>query len=351
VRVSCSAPGKLVLLGEYAVVYGHPAVVAAVDRRAHVRLVEPSGGRCSVAARGLAAAAFFRLGAKGALAWEDPAARLSLVERLLAAMTAQGSLDAPPAPFAAVLDTRPFFTAGAPPAKLGLGSSAALTVALASALQRWAGASAPTSRLARLGPLVALHRELQGGRGSGIDVASALLGGVLEYRLAGTGEPCCAGRLSLPSDLRLLAIWTGRPADTRAYLAHMEKRLASDGEAVVPVLEELGGISRAGVEALRSGGGAGWLAAVDAYVDALEGLGRVAGLDIVSEEHRRIRRLVAAHDGRYKPSGAGGGDVGVAFLPGPDAARAAAAAASRAGFTPLALAVTPTGLRLRALSG
>ncbi len=33
-----SAPGKMVLLGEYAVLFGAPAVVAAVNRRARVEL-------------------------------------------------------------------------------------------------------------------------------------------------------------------------------------------------------------------------------------------------------------------------------------------------------------------------
>ena len=40
-----SAPGKLFLLGEYAVLDGCPAVVAAVDRRVAVRS-RPIGGHC-----------------------------------------------------------------------------------------------------------------------------------------------------------------------------------------------------------------------------------------------------------------------------------------------------------------
>ena len=48
-RVTASAPGKLFLAGEYAVLAGAPALVAAVDRRAHVRAVlEPGAGPLDV---------------------------------------------------------------------------------------------------------------------------------------------------------------------------------------------------------------------------------------------------------------------------------------------------------------
>ncbi|MDH3638826.1 MAG: hypothetical protein OES09_10250, partial [Gammaproteobacteria bacterium] len=39
-RITASAPGKIVLLGEYAVLAGVPALVMAIDRRAEVQLTE-----------------------------------------------------------------------------------------------------------------------------------------------------------------------------------------------------------------------------------------------------------------------------------------------------------------------
>ena len=52
--IETSAPGKLVLLGEYSVLFGAPAIVAAVDRRAIVRLEGSAGDAWKVSAPGLA---------------------------------------------------------------------------------------------------------------------------------------------------------------------------------------------------------------------------------------------------------------------------------------------------------
>src|SRR5688572_30923249 len=46
-RSICSAPGKVILFGEHAVVYGHPAIAAATDQRTQVE-VDCCGGEFTV---------------------------------------------------------------------------------------------------------------------------------------------------------------------------------------------------------------------------------------------------------------------------------------------------------------
>lgn len=41
---SCSAPGKIILFGEHAVVYGYPAIALAIDKRVHCMAMESSHG-------------------------------------------------------------------------------------------------------------------------------------------------------------------------------------------------------------------------------------------------------------------------------------------------------------------
>ena len=42
--ISTSAPGSLMISGEHAVVYGHPAIVCAIDARVHITLTPADDG-------------------------------------------------------------------------------------------------------------------------------------------------------------------------------------------------------------------------------------------------------------------------------------------------------------------
>ena len=53
-KIEVSAPGKLVLIGEYGVLFGAPAVVMAVNRRARVELTPAEGARWILTAPELA---------------------------------------------------------------------------------------------------------------------------------------------------------------------------------------------------------------------------------------------------------------------------------------------------------
>lgn len=351
-RVALSAPGKLVLLGEYAVLFGAPAAVLAIDRRALARL-DPSGdGLWAVQAPGLISGpARFELAADGRVLWRAERSgdcdRLPLLEGLLGAAVGSGLIAADRLePAAMRLDTRAFFADDAAGRiKLGLGSSAALTAALASALALWSGSDhLVADRHSWLDRLVGLHRGLQGGHGSGLDIAAALLGGSIEFRLDERGSVAAATPLPLPPELRLVFVWTGHAADTGSFLRRLHDRLAADDGTIRRGLERLGEASSAGVAALRSGHVAAVLDSVDAFAEALEELGRAADMSILSPEHLDLRRLARRFGAHYKPSGAGGGDLGIAFSGDPSGAAEMAAAATSAGYRVLDLHPEPAGL-------
>jgi len=104
-----------------------------------------------------------------------------------------------------------------------------------------------------------------------------------------------------------------------------------------------------GVGALEGGRSVDFLDAVDVFWDALEKLGCEVGLPILSDEHRRLHRLARESGTRYKPSGAGGGDFGLAFATDPGLTEAMAARATADGFNVLDLQVDPAGLRTEVL--
>jgi len=350
--VEVSAPGKLVLIGEYAVLHGSPAVAAAVDRRAVVRAVPVEDGRWLVTAPGIVegpAGAAILPG--GVFRWEDPEAgnRLGLVEAVVRGFAALRMVD--PARLPALelhLDTTAFFHPGRPDRpKLGLGSSAALTVALAMALAAAGGEGPPTPPSGGwLAALVRLHRTAQGGGGSGIDVAASLLGGVVRYRLGGGGRPKAAP-LVLPHGLHLRFVWVGRPARTADFLARLQDALEADRPGPRARLEAMSAMARRGVEALETGAVGRFVQAAAEYAEAMRGLGEALGLPIVSPEHEALSVIARKTGAAYKPSGAGGGDFGVAFAEDPAALDRFSGTAREAGFEPMDLPVAAEGASLR----
>lgn len=350
-RLEVSAPGKLVLLGEYAVLFGAPAVVAAIDRRAVVTLAPAPGALWQVEAPGLAPApASFELGMEGAVQWIDRelgSASFSLVESLLRELAAAGAVDVGASPpLALTLDTNAFFeTVAGARAKLGFGSSAALTVALASALATAAsGGELPAADASWLQTLVTLHRQVQGGLGSGVDVAASLLGGAIRFRLDDDRSVAEAAPVTVPDDLRMIFLWTGRAASTGDFLAQLATSRQQQPGEVDNALDELGDAAADGVAAFEAGRTAVFCEAVDRFWTGLERLGEAIAMPILSDEHRRLRRLAVDCGVHYKPSGAGGGDIGVGFASAAEPMEELARRAAADGFPALGLAVDPGGL-------
>ena len=168
------APGKVVLLGEYAVVDGSPAIVAAVNRGVQC---------CRIAADELS------IEAPGDTRFVAAALREAPIARYVFS------------------DYNPTQTGS----KVGMGgSAAAVVVALASS-----GLKGPES-LFRRG--LAVHREVQGS-GSGIDVAASSYGGVLRFQ-QGDVEPCAS--------VRPIVVWSGNSAKTGP---RVERYLAWEGRS------------------------------------------------------------------------------------------------------------------------
>ena len=349
-RIELSAPGKLVLIGEYAVLFGAPAAVAAVDRRAVVTLRPFAGNGWEVAAPGLVAQrARLEVEPDNTVRWHDEELgrdAFGLIDKLLRGIGESGSIDLVTLPpLAATLDTRAFFeSADGWKSKLGLGSSAALTVAFASALEAWAGIEPTTEARGHLQRLVDLHRGVQGGAGSGIDVAASLLGGVVRFQLAGDGSVAEAVPLVPPENLRMVFVWTGLAASTGDFLGRLRTRREEEPQEVNAVLDELGTVSAEGVAALGNDDAEGFLNVVDAFWGELDQLGNAIGMPILSEEHRTLRKIAVDSGIRYKPSGAGGGDFGIGFATDAVAAAEFTIRAETSGFHVLDVGIDRSGL-------
>jgi phosphomevalonate kinase len=303
------APGKLLLCGEYAVLHGAPALVAAVGVRARAAVTPASDGhgRLEVAGDG---GWDFEVAA-GAPRWREapPAGQGRVLEAVGATLAARGI--AWPAAHVG-LDTRAFTARRADGAadKLGLGSSAAVTVALARALVAAAGRPAPEG-MALFELALEAHRRLQGGSGSGADVAAAVHGGVVAL-LAGRRPPR-AESLAWPAGLHALAVWSGRGASTTALVARFAAFAAAEPTRCAERVGALCAAAEAALAAWRGADVAALLAALAAYGDGLDALDAAAGIGIGTPAHAALAVSARAAGAVYKVSGAGGGDFGIAF--------------------------------------
>lgn len=277
------APGKVVVAGEYAVVDGAPALVAAVDIGVAVAV-------CPFPMRQVV----------------TPTGDSRFVDAALDAV------EPPPARWV-------FTHQGGPPlaSKPGLGGSAAATVVAVYAARALAGLhTAPATVFTTA---FEVHHRVQGS-GSGIDVAASTYGGMLRFQPAQLPQPIIAPRL--------VVVWTGQSAATgprvKQYQAWSGRSaFVQASTAIVDAFAD------DPIGALRANG------------DLLSSMADAAGIAYRTPALDAIAALAADHGGAAKPSGAGGGDSAVAILPDIDREQAFVRACEAAGWVVLATTVAP----------
>lgn len=313
-----SAPGKLFLCGEYAVLWGGVARILAVGPRVHA-LVRPrldrqvdvvlADGRLS----GPATPAGVNWEREVPEAFRFVATTIDLALRLV-------GTEGPG--FSVAFETSPLIDG----LKLGMGSSARAVVLAAEAARAGLEAKFDTLKLSLLA-----HADAQSGKGSGGDVAASFAGGVVRYRkydasallsAASRGGLLVAMEQSPSVDLvrmgepvfPMLFAFSGQSASTTALVKEVERR--SDVTSRKRFVERSDGLG----ETLETG-----LLRRDfsAVVSASEGLQALLWeLGVTREEGlERILSLARTFGCAGKQSGAGGGDGAVLFAPDSSAQR------------------------------
>lgn len=281
------APGKVMIAGEYSVLLGHPAIVAAINREARCSF-EPSSQL-----------KFYTKTSDTVFSNENSGLFNAVVKTL-----DRHSLSTPVGHY--VLDTSDFFDERHQ--KIGLGSSAAGVVALTKNILGHQGLKNPL-QLFQLSHEA--HKLFSGGMGSGADIAASIYGGVIGYQYIHNAP------LVQDVDLRkiwphLLIIHSGKPQSTKHFV---EQFLKSKEHA--SIIDNFNKETNKQTERLLAN-----LGEIDVFIEVLnhlfglmEHLGNAIGIDIVSEEHRHIQRIAQSLNGAAKPSGAGGGDIAIALVP------------------------------------
>ncbi len=268
--VVVSSPGKLLLFGDHAVVYGYPCIVTAVDQRMMVTITESE---------------------KDGVMYDVLGSDTRFLDAALhIAQSLWGNISH------IAVQTKSQFSE-----KIGLGSSAAVTVSFLFVLSKYL--SKPLKPIGLFNAAYKAVLDVQG-VGSGVDVAASVYGGTIRYVMG--------GKEIMPIDgsvLPLVVGYTGIKADTATIVNDVKKKYEDNPEKVKRIFEAMGGLVDQVMPRLVD---KDW-ERVGKFMDFNQEYLRDLG---VSSEKLESLILAAKHAGALgaKLSGAGGGDCMIALV-------------------------------------
>ena len=326
-RVTVRVPGKLMLMGEYAVTQpGHPGIAAAIDRFLTCTVEPAAGFRLEFPTMGIAPVTAKDWNSLGERLKE--VSRLELVSHTLALIGRYlDEAGCTPAPFRLVVSSELQTATGV---KYGFGSSAAISVALVAAVLRYAMDDPGPDATFKLA--AAAHVSAQG-NGSCADIAAVTYGGVVHYQrfdadwlrlrlvraslhdlVTDRWPGLNIQRLPNGPSVSWRVGWTGHPVSTAEFLKRMVAFKEQSPGSFNRFLAESDRAVEAFVEAMRGRNRAALLASVRQNRSALLMLARDAGLPIETDAMRAALESVERMGGAGKSSGSGGGDTLVAWV-------------------------------------
>jgi len=162
-----------------------------------------------------------------------------------------------------------------------------------------------------------IHHKAQGNLGSGIDIAASVYGNVLMYQLLKQDDLPPANCLPITrwNDLFVLPVWAGHSTSTRKMVQNVQKLEKESPEVFNRIMDALIRCSEKGCTAYIGRNREELFESVAEYNHILSELGAASNSPIISDSHKKLIDLIANYSANaiYKPSGAGGGDIGVAF--------------------------------------
>jgi phosphomevalonate kinase len=274
-----TAPGKVFLAGEYSVLAGGPAVVSTVGVHARASVVKSGAGR------------------------EKQAAFVDAIVHVLAPdiqrrLRRRGQRIS--------LDVGAFYTGRT---KMGIGSSAAGVAAVAGLVRVLSeGSVGRRDVLARR--CAELHRTLQDGLGSGADAAACCRGGVIRFRM-----PATLRALPSPGWVHGVAVALGGGGRTKRVLARHARRYEEGERRTLLNIEVFAEAAEMVIDALEREDWHTLRLGVNLTAAAYEELADILDTELVTASDRTLMKAARRMNGVSRPSGAGGGDLHVAFFP------------------------------------
>jgi len=240
--VIASAPGKVTLFGEHAVVYGEPAIVMAINKRAYVEVNLRNDSKIRVIAPDIVI--------KGVVLTFDQ--NIFSVESEVASARSELSYIVKAIELIAknygVFKGADIRVWSEMPVGAGLGTSAAITIATIKAYSEATGLDLDKKSIAVLGWQT--EREVQG-TASPMDTSIATYGGIIQVQPL--NNDINIERLKVPIKLPIIIGYVSREYKTKDMVAKVRLLKEKYGNIINPIISAIGQVSRKARISLESG--------------------------------------------------------------------------------------------------
>jgi len=354
VELSITAPGKVILYGEHAVVFGKTALAVSIDLRTKLHLKE-TGDSLSVNFPDLNKVYSWKLEELHELRQRlclDPSQDtpepctqeiLSYIQNFVSSTCGVNTSDAGIVGFIYLylkiytsLPAIAVHVTSDIPIGAGLGSSAALSVCSAGGLYLHSKQRGRAPLLETITDITATPRDLNQvdltgdekkkisewafmfekimhGTPSGIDNSVSTFGGVLAYR---------SGKMSPVSDLsglQVLLVNTHVPRNTRELVSAVRNKYSQLPKVIGPMLDAIERVSQTAISTLQTSAGKGFTVDCVEEFKTLEHLidinhGILTGLGVSHPALSKVVEISATHKIHAKLTGAGGGGFALGLI-------------------------------------
>ncbi|KAJ2850847.1 Mevalonate kinase [Coemansia brasiliensis] len=315
-----SAPGKLILFGEHAVVYGKTAIAGSVSMRAYALVTPRSDSKVRLVLPDISVDVQFDTS-------KLPQLNPSELSHPCEVENHVGCASVPEGPgrmavltfvylFGCLLAQKPTkgFTVcvrSLLPVGAGLGSSASFNVVLAAALLQLSGQlykdGKSTADRQLINEWAFAGEQVAHGTPSGIDNSVATYGGFLAYTRGQKPQ-----NLNSSNALRVLITNTNVPKSTKALLAGVRSLRDKHPQVIDGVLDTIHSVAISAISLFESQG--------EDVEEKLQDIirlnhGMLSTLGVSHLSLERIREITAAHHMASKLTGAGGGGCALTLVP------------------------------------
>ncbi|MCL6096235.1 MAG: mevalonate kinase [Patescibacteria group bacterium] len=289
-KIAVSAPGKLMLFGEHAVVYNHPCLVTAVDQRMRATVEILDSQEFQFEAPDVKVTEYKK--SLSELGIGDIPKGAQFVE-----IAVKNIAEKYPLKSGLKVTTASEFSS-----QFGFGSSSASTVCVIKAISELLGLSLSQKEIFDLSYKTVLDIQ---GKGSGFDVAAAVFGGTLYFITGGK----TIESLEI-SSLPLMVGYSGVKADTVTLINKVKETFADNNERLQEIYNEIEAI----VEKAKPFVASGDWKQVGSLMNENQKLLKELGVSIDKLDNMISGAIEAGAYGA-KLSGAGGGDCMIALAP------------------------------------